>query len=187
MHKTPKPGVILIGGGSCSGKTTLAQQLATQLNIPIISLDQFFRRNDPTAPHLALNNQSVFDCNHPETIDLQQAIAHINQFPGPKIIEGHFALTYPELRELATLKVFITCPPEIRQERRITRDLANNKGTPEQILAYYKASAVPGFENHIAPSSIHADLILDGTLSTNSNCDQISRTGLQFPRRTMPI
>ncbi|MBA4291895.1 hypothetical protein C0431_02895 [bacterium] len=153
---------ILIGGGSCSGKSTLAKLLATHLQIPLISLDQFFRRDDPTAPHITLNNQRIFDCNHPETTDLALALTHINQIPSPKIIEGHFALTYSELSELATLKVFITCPPEIRQQRRLTRDLANNKGTPEQILGYYRASAVPGFENHIAPSQIHADLNLSG-------------------------
>ncbi|ARU42076.1 hypothetical protein CCB80_13370 [Armatimonadetes bacterium Uphvl-Ar1] len=165
--------IILIGGGSCSGKTTLAQLLATELNIPLISLDQFFRRDDPTAPHITLNNQQLFDCNHPETIDLPLALAHINQNPAPKIIEGHFALTYPELRTLANIKVFITCPPKIREQRRLTRDLANKKGTPEQILAYYQASAIPGFEKHIAPSQIHADLNLSGEEDPKVNLNRI--------------
>jgi uridine kinase len=160
---------ILIGGGSCSGKSTLTKALAERLYATPINLDKFFRRDEPNAPMIEVNGQLLFDCNHPQTINLQNALKEINQTPESRIIEGHFALTYPELRKLATLKIFVDCPAEIRQERRLARDTANQKGTPEQILAYYQTSAVNGYIAYIEPSKSHADLVINGQLSPDEN------------------
>ncbi|MFM9873168.1 MAG: uridine kinase [Fimbriimonadaceae bacterium] len=164
---------ILIGGGSCSGKSTLTKALAEQLNATPINLDQFFCRDEPNAPMIEVNGQLLFDCNHPQTINLQKALAEINQIREPRIIEGHFSLTYPELRQLATLTIFVDCPAEIRQQRRLARDTANQKGTPTEILAYYQASAIPGFQNYIEPSKQHANLIISGERPPEQNIQKI--------------
>jgi uridine kinase len=163
---------ILIGGGSCSGKTTLARALADQLQIPLISLDQFFRRHDPNGPQILINGEWMFDCNHPETIDLVAALDHLCTIPEPRIIEGHFALTYPNLRALATHLIFVDCPPQVRQARRIQRD-SPAKGTPKQVLAYYQGCAVPGYEKYIEPSRIHATQVIDGAMATDRMLAQI--------------
>lgn len=154
---------LLIGGGSCSGKSTLARAIAAETGWPVIHLDAFFRRGQPGAPLIEVDGECVFDCNHPDTIDLPLALESIRSTPEPRIIEGHFALTYSELRELATHSVFVDCPAEIREARRLARDCPA-KGTEAQVLAYYRACAVPGFEKYIWPSRQHADLIVDGSL-----------------------
>ncbi len=165
---------ILIGGGSCSGKSTLARALAEQLQIPHINLDKFFCRDEPNAPMVEVNGQLIFDCNHPQTVNLDKALLEIKQTPEPRIIEGHFSLYYPELREMATLKIFVQCPAEVRQARRLIRDTKNNRGTSEEILAYYHASAVPGFSQYIEPTEQYADLIINGQLSTSENAPIIT-------------
>lgn len=166
---------ILIGGGSCSGKSTLTNALAEHLEDNAINLDKFFRRDEPGAPMITVNGRELFDCNHPQTINLEKALAEINDTPKPQIIEGHFSLTYPELRELATLKVFVDCPPDVRRTRRLIRDTENQRGTPEEILAYYQASAVNGFKKYISPSQEYADLTINGLLTPAENIKIIQK------------
>ena len=164
---------IVMGGGSCSGKSTIATQLAKSLNSPIIHLDSFFRRDDPTGPKITINGQVLFDCNHPETVNLGLAIKEIEKYQATLVIEGHFALTYPELREISNLTIFVECSPELRHKRRINRELNNQKGTLKEITDYYEQCAVPGFANYIAPSAQYADISIDGALEPSLNVVKI--------------
>lgn len=164
---------ILIAGGSCSGKTTIARALAKSIpGATHIPLDQFFRRDDPSGPQIEVNGRLVFDCNHPETIDLEAALQAIQNTPEPRIIDSHFGLFYPELRELATLKVFADCPDDIRAIRRILRD-SPSRGTPKEVADYYLACARPAYAKYIEPTSQFADVILDGTVSVQESVSKL--------------
>lgn len=163
---------ILIAGGSCSGKSTLARALAESIpDATHIPLDQFFRRDDPNGPKIEVNGKMVFDCNHPETIDLQTALKVIRQTPEPRIIDSHFGLFYPELRELATLKVFVDCADDIRAIRRILRD--SPRSSPQEVADYYLACARPAFGKYIEPTREFADVILDGTAYVQESANML--------------
>lgn len=165
---------FLIAGGSCSGKSTIARALAEALpGATHIPLDQFFRRDDPSGPQIELNGQLVFDCNHPETIDLQAALQAIQSTPEPRIIDSHFGLFYPELRELATLKVFVDCPDDIRAIRRILRD-SPGRGTPQEVTDYYLACARPAYAKYIEPTRQFANVILDGRETVSDLLQQLT-------------
>ncbi|QYK52379.1 MAG: AAA family ATPase [Fimbriimonadaceae bacterium] len=157
---------ILIAGGSCSGKSTIARALAEAIpGATHIPLDQFFRRDDPKGPQIEVNGELVFDCNHPETIDLQAALQAIQNTPEPRIIDSHFGLFYAELRELATLKVFVDCPDDIRAIRRILRD-SPGRGTPQEVADYYLICARPAYTQYIEPTRHFADVVSDGNRPT---------------------
>lgn len=163
---------ILIAGGSCSGKSTLARALVASLpGATHLPLDQFFRRDDPNGPQIEVNDKLVFDCNHPETIDLPKALAAIDQSSGFLIVDSHFGLYHSELRSRADFKVFIDCRAEIREQRRVERD-SPARGTHEEVLDYYRACAVPGYDRYIRPSIEFADFVLDGTLPVEELVNQ---------------
>lgn len=163
---------ILIGGGSCSGKSTLARELSGQTGWPLTHLDTFFRRGQPGAPMIEVGGELLFDCNHPDTIDWDAAMKAVGTVSGSQIVEGHFALTSPSLRKIADLKVFVDCPAEVRKVRRIERD-SPARGSREQVLDYYQTCAVPGYALYIEPSRQYADTVLDGTLDPHLLVDQI--------------
>lgn len=164
---------ILIAGGSCSGKSTLARALVESIpRATHIPLDQFFRRDDPAGPQINVGGTMMFDCNHPETIDLGAALKFITSTPEPRIIDSHFGLFYPELRELATLKVFIDCPDDIRAIRRLLRD--SPRSTPQAVADYYLACARPAFGKYIEPTRQFADVFLDGSLTTRETEEHLA-------------
>ncbi|MBX3113756.1 MAG: AAA family ATPase [Fimbriimonadaceae bacterium] len=164
---------ILIAGGSCSGKSTIARALAEAIRgATHIPLDQFFRRDDPNGPKIEVNGQLVFDCNHPETIDLVAALQMIENTPVPRIIDSHFGLFYSEFRELATLKVYVDCPDDIRAIRRMLRD-SPSRGTPQEVADYYLACARPAYAKYIEPTRQFADMILDGTSSIQESVSKL--------------
>jgi uridine kinase len=84
--------------------------------------------------------------------------------PGPFIlVEGLFALYYPELLPLYQLRVYIDTPDELCFERRLKRDLQERGRTPESVRRQYDATVRPASLAYVRPSAVHADLIVDGT------------------------
>lgn len=170
--------VVLLAGGSASGKSTLVEGLALRLreagsSVATLSLDTYFRRTDPTAPQVWIPEENVhkFDCNHPETADVVAASEALDSAEADFVLfEGHFALVHPSLRQRASLSAYLEVPDDVRAVRRILRDMKTGRsgGSLEAIAAYYLASAHPGHLKYVAPSRIHADLVLDGTLSAES-------------------
>lgn len=83
-HVIPKPLLISIAGGSCSGKTYFAAQLAQAFHnahgcicTSIIPLDAFFRdRNDPQNPR-DQQNKNIFDM--PDSFHHDQFIYTVTQ------------------------------------------------------------------------------------------------------------
>ena len=127
--------VIVIEGGSASGKTTLAKNLKETFNCTVLHMDDFFLRPEQrTKDRLAQPGGNVdrerfyeevviplvkrdtivyrpFDC---ATMSLQSA----RKIEPDKIIvvEGAYS-THPELGEYYDLSVFLDIAPELQQER----------------------------------------------------------------------
>jgi uridine kinase len=186
--RLPFPPVVLgIAGCSGSGKTTLAVELARSLNGIHFPLDHYYRDlshlppeeralqnfDDPAlieSPLLAAHvralargeaiERPLYDfSNHTRVLDRTESI----RVRAYLIVEGLFALIYPELLPLYQLKVYVETPDDICFERRLKRDVMERGRTPESVRRQYEATVRPSSVAWVRPSAANADLSLDGT------------------------
>jgi uridine kinase len=192
--------IIAISGGSCSGKTTLAKLLQKRLGnnrSMIISQDDYYldireRVKDNKIPNFdipeALDFNLLFEnlkCLKDKKsvvlprydFSIHQRIASTN-LTDPKdfiIVEGLLLLDNTDVRGFVDLSVYISCPQDIRFERRLTRDIKERKRTKEFVIKQFLNDVEPAHIKYIQPSSAHADLIIDQNDFINS-VDQVLDT-----------
>jgi uridine kinase len=197
--------LVAIAGPSCSGKTELARWLSRATGAPVLNLDHYYI----DLAHLPLEVRAATNFDEPASVDhdailadathLRQGLAiHAPQYdfsthtrapgdevvgPAPLVIlEGLFALYWPELRELVSLKLFVEAPVEVCLQRRLARDTVERGRTPESVLAQFHATVLPGARDFILPCRNHADLVLSGTDPLEGSCraalDFLSSAGL---------
>ncbi|KAJ7931546.1 armadillo/beta-catenin/plakoglobin [Mycena leptocephala] len=184
--------VVGIAGGSGSGKTHVARQIVRSLgsipSVVILSQDSFYKRHTPE--ELVLAHASLFDFDHPDSIDMPMFAACLSDLKScqqsnipvysfvthqrleePKylygaaiiIAEGIMALQDPGLRELYDLKLFVQCDSDLMLARRIKRDVAERGRDVEGILEQYLRFVKPAYDNYVLPSQRHADIIVPGS------------------------
>ena len=179
--------IILIGGGSASGKTYVLNKVLEQIpeeRIAHISLDDFYK----DFSDLPMEERAKINFDHPKSFDwplINKLIkelrdGHTIEIPKydftthsrskkteivePKdliIIEGIMALVNKDLRALGDLKVYINASRERRLVRRIERDQKERGRTYESIIEQYFSTVLPMYEEIIAPSQYYADIILN--------------------------
>lgn len=195
--------IILLAGGSASGKTTIAQQLAKSLilkyiSAQCISMDNFYRSLGPE------ENGETFNWDDPSAYDVEKLKGCIeawikglpcwiphhdfsryksvenSKFIQPSqvmIIEGIHALSIEKLLPYANLKIYIHCDHDEALARRIMRDLKERGYTLEIVLMRYFKCVKPALKNIIEPSQKNADFIINnhnGSLEGGKAIDLIS-------------
>jgi len=78
------------------------------------------------------------------------------------ILEGIFALYWPELRNLLDFKIFIEVDEKLMLLRRAERDTAERGREKKQIIAQLYETVLPMNKKHVLPTRKYADLILGG-------------------------
>ena len=58
------------------------------------------------------------------------------------------------------MKIFVDTDADIRLSRRLKRDITNRGRNIQDVLEQYKNHVKPAFDYYIAPTMIHADLIV---------------------------
>jgi len=178
--------VIGIAGGTASGKSTVASQVVQSLGERCVHLmhDRYYR-GVPRERNPAEHN---FD--HPDALETDRLVRDLDELrrgrsvrvprydfstssrlpeedtltPRPVVIvEGILVLTDAELRSRFDHRVFVFTPDDVRLSRRIRRDIAERGRTWDEVLEQYEQTVRPMHEAFVAPSSAHADLVLDGT------------------------
>ena len=189
--------VILIGGGSASGKTYVLKKVLEKLpedKVAHISIDDYYKDfsvlpfeerakinfDHPKAFDWPLMNRQLKELKEGKTIEKPIYDFKIHgrsdktEIVEPKdiiIIEGIMALVNKDLRALGDLKVFINASREKRLVRRIERDMRERGRTYESIIEQYFATVQPMFEEIIAPSQYYADLIINNEGYSNNSID----------------
>lgn len=186
--KLPFPPVVLgIAGCSGSGKTTLAAELARSLGGIHFHLDNYYRDlghmpfserirqnfDSPAMIESSLLAADVAALARGEAIDrpIYNFATHTRVAgrtervaAGPYlVVEGLFALFYPELLPLYGLRVYVDTPDSLCFERRMKRDIEERGRTPESIRRQYYATVRPASIAYVRPSAANADLKIDGT------------------------
>lgn len=187
-ERLPFPPVLVgVAGCSGSGKTTLAAELARTLGGIHFHLDNYYR----DLAHLPLEERLRQNFDDPALIESPLLAAHVAALArgeaierplydfstytrvkdhtervdaGPfLIVEGLFALYYPELLPLYHLRIYIDTPDALCFERRMKRDIEQRGRTPESVRQQYEATVRPASIATVRPSAAHADLVIDGT------------------------
>jgi uridine kinase len=186
--RLPFPPVVLgIAGCSGSGKTTLAAELAHALGGIHFHLDNYYldlghmpfseriRQNfdSPTMIESTLLAAHVAALARGETIERPiydfsthtRIVGRTEKVRAGRflVVEGLFALHYPELLPLYGLRVYVDTPDSLCFERRMKRDIEERGRTPESIRQQYESTVRPASIAFVRPSAANADLQIDGT------------------------
>lgn len=159
--------VIGIAGGTCSGKSTLADKLAEYYGsrCRVIHMDAYFRHPFITtvAP---ITGIEYVEHNHPDALYLDRLYADFNNAiaDGKEellIIEGLFALHLAEIREKLDLKIFVDLDSDERLVRRIRRFTAKGQ-TFDEVTSRYIDTVRFRHNELIEPSRWYADMVVNG-------------------------
>ena len=178
--------IIGIGGGTGSGKTTVAQKIAQYIGEDICSLiplDNYYK----DMSHVPFEKRKEYNYDHPDMIEYRLLLDHLKQLkkgvpiqmpeynfstytrtgktitipPRPVIIvEGIFALYYSELRDMYDLAVFIDTEADVRLIRRLERDIKERGRTLDSVIRQYLDTVKPMHDAYVEPSKRFADIII---------------------------
>jgi uridine kinase len=178
--------IIGIGGGTGSGKTTVARRILENVSdeqVLFLQQDSYYR-NLGDLP-LELRHQINFD--HPDALDNYLFINHIKALRAgesieipvydfsthsrksetihiePKpilIVEGILIFVDAALRELMDVKIFVDTADDIRFIRRLKRDVEERGRSVDSVIKQYLETVRPMHEQFVEPSKRFADVII---------------------------
>jgi len=177
------PVLVGIAGPSGSGKTTLARMVVERLpgGAVLFPLDAYYI-DQRGVPDDVLNVDAPAAFDHPLILDhLKQLRAGVaieqpiydyatharapvrrSVQPLPNlVVEGIYALFWPEIRSLFTTSVFLSLDHTNALERRIERDVRERGRSRTSVIYHYERSVRPMYDAHIHPTREHATLVLD--------------------------
>jgi uridine kinase len=89
------------------------------------------------------------------------------------IVEGLFALYYPEILPLYQLRVYVDTPDEVCFQRRVKRDVEQRGRTEASVRLQYEAMVRPSSLLFVRPSAKNADLTIDGAEALDWKVEQV--------------
>ena len=194
------PVLVLIVGGSGSGKTWLANKLQRALapRVTRLSLDDFYRDRS----HLSPARRARLNFDHPRAIDWEQVESVLNALlagrsarvpsydfkthsrraslitvrPRPLIVmEGLWLLRRSAIRRLASLSIFLDCPCRLRLRRRLLRDMAARGRTRDSIQEQFNKLVEPMHVRYVASQAGFADIVFRAAPGNREVCDLAKR------------
>lgn len=171
--------VIGIAGGTASGKSTLCEKLEKQLaplRVQSIHMDTFFKWDDLPKAVSHLNGKTYDDYNCPDTVNWEafhQAFdAAVSGEYDVLLVEGLLVLWDEYLKDKMDLRVFIDCSADERIVRRLRRNMARGLSFDE-ISDFYLDMVRFRHEQYVEPTKWTADLIVNGSGSTDIICQML--------------
>ncbi len=190
--------IILIGGGSGSGKTYVLSRVIELLgseNLTHISIDDYYKKLD-----MPFEERRKVNFDHPKAFDWPLLQDHLEKLKNDKtiekpiydftisnrtdktisiipkklvIVEGIMALVNKKVRDLSDLNVFIDATRENRLVRRIERDQKERARSYESIINQYFSTVLPMYEEIIGPSKYYADIIINNDRFVNNHSIEV--------------
>ncbi|KRL63806.1 uridine kinase [Lactobacillus psittaci] len=201
MTELKRPIVIGIAGGSGSGKTTIAHEVARLINdddhIITITQDSYYKDNTG----IPMSERKKINYDHPDAFDMPLLVAQINQLMHKKavempvydftehtrssqtihvepadiiILEGILVLADEDLRNLMDIKVYVDTDDDIRFIRRLERDLKERGRSLDSVIDQYLATVKPMYHQFIEPTKRYADIIVPEGGENNVAIDMLT-------------
>lgn len=181
-----KPLLILVAGGSASGKSTVVQEILEKAGLDevlIIKHDDYYLDQSD----LPLDVRYLTNYDHPSSLDnnllythltmllnhqsiekptydfVMHTRSHVVEKVDPKpviIVEGILILENEKIRELSDMNLFVELDDDTRFIRRMLRDMKERGRSLESIISQYEKTVKPMFHKYIKPTKRHADVII---------------------------
>ncbi len=178
--------IIGIAGGSGSGKSTVARNVAAALgdaSVAFIDMDAYYLDHK----HLALEERRRVNWDHPNAFDWDLLVEQLTQLstgsPIDKpvydfveharssdsvrippadvvVVDGILLFVDGRVRDLCDVKVFVDADADVRLIRRIRRDMAKRGRPLPEILDQYLSTVQPMHLEFVEPSKRYADVIV---------------------------
>jgi uridine kinase len=204
-----RPLIIGVVGGSGSGKTTVARAIQQAMDVSAAFLDQDGYYKDLS--HLSLDERRQVNFDHPDSIDSDLLVAHLEQLargepidkptydfaahtraPGSVrvepsaivLVDGILLFTDKRLRDLFDIKIYVDVADDIRFIRRLERDVIERGRSTADVIHQYLTTVRPMHLEFVEPSKRYADVILpEGGHNRIAVDIIISRVTLELQRR----
>ena len=177
---------IGIAGGSGSGKSTVARNVAAGLgttSVAFIDMDAYYNNY----AHLPIEDRRRMNWDHPDAFDWELLVGQLQRLRAGAVIEkptydfvthtrrdqtttvqpadvvvidGILLFADERVRELCDVKVFVDADPDIRLIRRIRRDMTKRGRPLDEILEQYLTTVQPMHLQFVEPSKRYADVIV---------------------------
>jgi uridine kinase len=161
--------VIGIGGGSASGKSTIAEELSKRLaplSVEVMNQDGYFWEGPRLPRHRNRDGSRDWpDHNHPESFDLDRLHRDLGAAREGSaqvvVLEGILVLWDERVRGLMDLKLFVEADADERIVRRIRRNVARGHDL-DGICDFYLDSVRYRHREFCQPSRTYADIVVPG-------------------------
>jgi uridine kinase len=181
-----KPLIIGVAGGSGSGKSTVARNVAQALraeSVAFIDMDAYYRN----FAHVPLAERRKINWDHPDAFDwelLVDQLARLSQGESIEkpvydfvshmrsdrrvvvppaqvvVIDGILLFSDSRVRDLCDVKVFVDADADVRLIRRIKRDISKRGRPLDEVLDQYLTTVQPMHLQFVEPSKRYADVIV---------------------------
>jgi uridine kinase len=181
-----KPLIIGIAGGTGSGKSTVARNVAQALStssVAFIDMDAYYRNFS----HVPLEERRQINWDHPDAFDWELLLAQLKALVASEaidkpvydfvthtrsattvripaadvvVIDGILLFVDPSVRDLCDVKVFVDADADIRLIRRIRRDVAKRGRSLDDVIDQYLTTVQPMHLQFVEPSKRYADVIV---------------------------
>ena len=178
--------IVGIAGGTGSGKTTVVNKVIDVFHedqVIVLPQDAYYKDNS----HISLEERQKINFDHPDSVEFQLLIDHLNLLKSGKgiempvysyltcirsketiplkparvaLVEGILILTDAGLRNMLDIKVFVDADADDRLGRVITRDIVERGRSVLQVLGRYNETVKPSHLQFIEPSKRYADVII---------------------------
>jgi uridine kinase len=187
VGQTPvKPLIIGIAGGTGSGKSTVARNVAKALStssVAFIDMDAYYRN----FAHVPLEERRHINWDHPDAFDWELLLAQLTALLSGEsiakpiydfvshtrsaqtasipaadviVIDGILLFVDARVRDLCDVKVFVDADADIRLIRRIRRDVAKRGRALDEVIEQYLTTVQPMHLQFVEPSKRYADVIV---------------------------
>ena len=188
MHLISKHNMLIIGisGGTGCGKTTVVNQIINELpvnEVTVLSQDHYYKDTSD----LTFDERTKINFDHPNSIDFPLLLSQLKDLKAGKtvqqpiysfiehnrvaetvttiprkvvIVEGILVFTYPELRDLFDIKIFVHADSDERLIRRLKRDISERGRDLDEVLNRYLDTLKPMHQQFIETTKEFADIIV---------------------------
>jgi uridine kinase len=180
------PIIIGIGGGTGSGKTTVAKEVRKHFpeeSVVMLHHDSYYVDRS----HLSPEERERINYDHPDSFDNGLLIEQLSSLKAGRtvekpiydfeshtrlretltvrpariiLLEGILVLAVAELRDLMNIKLYVDTDADERFIRRLKRDIVERGRNVEQVIEQYLKTVRPMHLQFVEPSKRYADVII---------------------------